>query len=226
MADAARALARPDAAEEVARELLRRRPDEVAERRRGGAGMSATERPWAGRRMHLVGVGGAGMSGYARAAHALGAEVSGSDARAQPLPASASPPTACSRPRSGTRAENLPSGDGVELVLLLAPCRRRTSSASAARERGIPELTRAELLGELTALRRTIAVAGTHGKTTTASMIVHALRGAGIEPGWLIGGADRRRPGERRVGRGRVAGRRGRRVRPLDAQPERGDRAC
>jgi UDP-N-acetylmuramate--alanine ligase len=45
------------------------------------------------------------------------------------------------------------------------------------------------LLSELTALRRTIAVAGTHGKTTTASMLVHALRGAGLEPGWLVGGS-------------------------------------
>ncbi len=59
----------------------------------------------------------------------------------------------------------------------------------AARERGIPERPRAELLAELSALRRTIAVAGTHGKTTTASMLVHALRGAGLQPGWLVGGS-------------------------------------
>jgi len=57
-----------------------------------------------------------------------------------------------------------------------------------ARELGIPERPRAELLGELTALRRTIAVAGSHGKTTTASMLVHALREAGMQPGWLVGG--------------------------------------
>jgi len=59
----------------------------------------------------------------------------------------------------------------------------------AARERGIPARPRAELLAELTALRRTIAVAGTHGKTTTASMLVHVLRAAGLEPGWLVGGS-------------------------------------
>ena len=57
----------------------------------------------------------------------------------------------------------------------------------AARERGLAERPRAELLGELTAMKRTIAVAGTHGKTTTASMIVHALRAAGLRPGWLVG---------------------------------------
>jgi UDP-N-acetylmuramate--alanine ligase len=57
----------------------------------------------------------------------------------------------------------------------------------AARERGVPDRPRAELLGELSALRRTIAVAGSHGKTTTAAMIVHALRSAGMAPGWLVG---------------------------------------
>ena len=59
----------------------------------------------------------------------------------------------------------------------------------AARERGLAERPRAELLAELTALKRTIAVAGTHGKTTTASMLVHALRASGLEPSWLVGGA-------------------------------------
>jgi UDP-N-acetylmuramate--alanine ligase len=58
---------------------------------------------------------------------------------------------------------------------------------AAARARGLRERPRAELLGELSALRRTIAVAGTHGKTTTASMLVHALRAAGADPGWLVG---------------------------------------
>jgi UDP-N-acetylmuramate--alanine ligase len=57
----------------------------------------------------------------------------------------------------------------------------------AARERSLPVRPRAELLAEFTALKRTIAVAGTHGKTTTASMLVYALRAAGLEPGWLVG---------------------------------------
>ncbi len=59
----------------------------------------------------------------------------------------------------------------------------------AARERGIPERPRAELLAQLSAMRRTIAVAGTHGKTTTRSMLVHALRAAGMRPGLAGGGA-------------------------------------
>ncbi len=141
--------------------------------------------PWSGRRLHFVGVGGAGMSGYARAAHALGAEVSGSDRADSPY---------LERLRAegvleasiGHDAANVPPGEDVEVVYSSAvppenPERR------AARERGLAERPRAELLGELTALRRTIAVAGTHGKTTTASMIVHALRASGERPGWLIG---------------------------------------
>jgi UDP-N-acetylmuramate--alanine ligase len=58
---------------------------------------------------------------------------------------------------------------------------------AAARERGLPDRPRAQLLGELSKLRRTIAVAGTHGKTTTASMIAQMLLAAGMRPSWLIG---------------------------------------
>jgi UDP-N-acetylmuramate--alanine ligase len=143
--------------------------------------------PWSGRRLHFVGVGGAGMSGYARAAHALGAQVSGSDAVStsylERLVADG-----IITARVGHSAENLPAGEGVELVYSSAipednPERR------AARERGLPERPRAELLAEFSEQKRTIAVAGTHGKTTTASMIVHALRAAGLQPGWLIGGS-------------------------------------
>ena len=61
----------------------------------------------------------------------------------------------------------------------------------AARERGLRELHRADLLGEITRLRPTIAVTGTHGKTTTSSMVVHALRGCGLDPSYLVGGEVR-----------------------------------
>jgi UDP-N-acetylmuramate--alanine ligase len=149
--------------------------------------MSAQERPWKGRRLHFLGVGGAGMSGYARAARALGATVSGSDAARSAYVERLSADGVLEA-AIGHSAENLPDGAGVELVHSTAVPAENVERV-AARERGIPELSRAELLGELTALRRTIAVAGTHGKTTTASMLVHALRGAGMEPGWLVGGA-------------------------------------
>jgi UDP-N-acetylmuramate--alanine ligase len=150
--------------------------------------MSAPERarPWAGRRLHLVGVGGAGMSAYARAASALGAELSGSDA-AESAYSRALAADGVLQARIGHAAENVPPGESVELVYSSAVPAANVERA-AARERGLRERSRAELLGELTALRRTIAVAGTHGKTTTSAMLVHALRGAGLDPGWLIGG--------------------------------------
>jgi UDP-N-acetylmuramate--alanine ligase len=81
---------------------------------------------------------------------------------------------------------NVPDGEDVELVYSSAVAPENPERA-AARARGLPERPRAELLGELTALRRTIAVAGTHGKTTTASMLVRILQGAGMEPAWMVG---------------------------------------
>jgi UDP-N-acetylmuramate--alanine ligase len=125
------------------------------------------------------------MSAYARAAHALGARVTGSDG---------APGEYLERLRAdgvldaeiGHRAANVPSGEGVELYYSSAIPAENPERA-AARERGLPELPRADLLGELSALRRTIAVAGTHGETTTSSMIAQMLIAAGLSPGWLIG---------------------------------------
>jgi UDP-N-acetylmuramate--alanine ligase len=142
--------------------------------------------PWQGRRLHFVGVGGAGMSGYARAAHALGARVSGSDSADGPYVQRLASDRVL-QAQIGHAAANVPAGEGVELVYSSAVLDDNPERA-AARERGIAERPRAQLLAELTALRRTIAVAGTHGKTTTASMAVHALRAAGLDPGWLVGG--------------------------------------
>jgi len=147
--------------------------------------VSADRSPWAGRRLHFVGVGGAGMSGYARAARALGAEVSGSDRAESPFLARLAADGVLTAV-IGHAAENVPPGQGVEVVYSTAIPPENPERA-AARERGLPERSRADLLGELTALRRTIAVAGAAGKTTTSSMVVHALRGAGLNPGWLVG---------------------------------------
>jgi UDP-N-acetylmuramate--alanine ligase len=127
------------------------------------------------------------MSGYVRAAYALGAEVSGSDGADGPYLQRLAEDGVL-QASVGHSAENVPQGDGVELIYSTAVGAENVERV-AARERGIPERPRAELLGELSALRRTIAVAGAHGKTTTTSMIVHALRGAGMDPGWLVGGS-------------------------------------
>jgi UDP-N-acetylmuramate--alanine ligase len=146
------------------------------------------ERAWAGRRLHFIGIGGAGMSGLALVARALGAEVSGSDRaesptlerlRAEGIDA-----------RAGHDAANVP--DGVEVVYSTAVPPENPERA-AARERGLRELHRADLLGEVTALpdRRCCAITGTHGKTTTTSMVVHALRACGMDPGYLVGGEVR-----------------------------------
>jgi UDP-N-acetylmuramate--alanine ligase len=141
--------------------------------------------PWSARRLHFVGVGGAGMSGYVRAAHTLGARVSGSD-RADSPSLERLRADGVLQASIGHDAANVPQGEGVEVVYSSAVPAENPERA-AARERGLPERPRAELLGELSALKRTIAVAGTHGKTTTASMLVHILRSAGMEPAWLVG---------------------------------------
>src|SRR4051794_21541135 len=147
-----------------------------------------SDRPWAGRRLHLVGLGGAGMSGYARVAVQLGARVSGSDRADGPA---LGPLRALGvAVHVGHAAENVPAGDDVEVVYSTAVPPENPERA-AARERGLPDRPRADLLAELSALRRTIAIAGAHGKTTTTSMIAHALLGCGLEPGYLIGGALR-----------------------------------
>ena len=146
------------------------------------------ERSWSGRRLHFVGVGGAGMSGYARAAHALGAQVSGSD-RAASLYTERLAADGVLEARIGEHdGANVPDGEEVEVIYSSAVPSENPERVTA-RERGLPERPRAELLGELSALRRTIAVAGTHGKTTTSAMLVSALRAAGLKPDWLVGGS-------------------------------------
>lgn len=139
------------------------------------------DQPWSGRKLHFVGIGGAGMSGLAVVAHALGASVTGSD-RAAGSPYAGPLRAAGIEPIVGHDAGNVP--DGAEVVY---------SSAIGPEnpERRAPELHRAELLGEITRLKPTIAVSGTHGKTTTSSMVVHALRGAGADPSYLVGGEVR-----------------------------------
>jgi UDP-N-acetylmuramate--alanine ligase len=125
------------------------------------------------------------MSGYARAAHTLGATVSGSDRASSGYLERLREENVLDA-RIGHDAANVPGGDDVEIVYSSAVPADNPERV-VARERGLAERPRAELLAELTALRPTIAVAGAHGKTTTASMIVHVLREQGWDPSWLVG---------------------------------------
>jgi len=140
---------------------------------------------WSGRRLHFVGIGGAGMSALALVARALGAQVTGSDRAESPYLQRVR--AAGIEPRLGHDAAHVPQGDDVEVVVSTAIAAANPERA-AARERGLRELHRGALLGQVSRMRRTIAVAGTHGKTTTASMAVHALLALGWDPSYLIGG--------------------------------------
>jgi UDP-N-acetylmuramate--alanine ligase len=146
--------------------------------------MSSSPLPFADRRLWLAGIGGAGMSGYALLARAWGAEVAGWDRVDTPylrhlegiaVEISAEPP---------------PPPPGWEVFV---------STAFAGRVDGRP---RADLLAELVAQRRTIVVAGAHGKTTTSAMIAFCLDRLGLEPAFLIGGDVPQLGGNARAGSG------------------------
>jgi UDP-N-acetylmuramate--alanine ligase len=138
---------------------------------------------WSGRRLHFIGIGGAGMSGLALVAHSLGAVVTGSDRASSSYTArleEAGIPVSV-----GHVAGAVP--DGAEVVVSTAISEDNPELA-AARSAGAVVLHRGDLLGEVSRLRRCVAVAGTHGKTTTASMVAHVLVGVGLDPSYLIGG--------------------------------------
>jgi UDP-N-acetylmuramate--alanine ligase len=135
---------------------------------------------WSSRRLHFVGMGGAGMSGLALVARALGAEVTGSD-RAE------SSYTERLRQHGiettiGHAAANVPTGAEVVYSTAVPPSNPERQAAHGR------ELHRADLLAQIAALRRCIAVTGTHGKTTTTGMVVHVLRGCGLDPAYVVGG--------------------------------------
>ena len=135
---------------------------------------------WSSRRLHFVGMGGAGMSGLALVARALGAAVTGSD-RAE------SSYTERLREHGietmiGHAAANVPPGAEVVYSTAVPPSNPERQAAAGR------ELHRADLLAQIAALRRCIAVTGTHGKTTTTGMVVHVLRGCGLDPSYVIGG--------------------------------------
>jgi len=143
----------------------------------------AASSDWASRRLHFIGVGGAGMSGLALVCARLGATVSGSDRADSSYMERLR--QAGLDPVVGHDAGNLP--EGAEVVVSTAIAADNPELALA-RERGVPVLHRGALLAELCAAKRLIAIAGTHGKTTTTAMTVWALRAIGADPAFFVGG--------------------------------------
>jgi UDP-N-acetylmuramate--alanine ligase len=138
---------------------------------------------WGGRRLHFIGIGGAGMSGLALVCARLGADVTGSDRADSSYMARLR--KAGLEPVVGHDAANLP--DGAEVVVSTA-IGTDNPELALARERGVEPIHRGQLLAELCAEKRLIAIAGTHGKTTTTAMTAWALRGLGADPAFFVGG--------------------------------------
>ncbi|GAA2790882.1 UDP-N-acetylmuramate--L-alanine ligase [Kitasatospora paracochleata] len=133
---------------------------------------------------HFIGIGGAGMSGLAKILAVRGAKVSGSDAKESETVLALRALGA--EVHVGHAAENLPAG--TSSVVVSSAIRADNPELVAAHERGIPVVHRSDALAALMGRRRALAVAGTHGKTTTTSMLAVSLGELGLEPSYAIGG--------------------------------------
>ena len=136
-----------------------------------------------GTHLHFVGIGGCGMSGLARMARHLGALCSGSDMRDSP--------TVCSLRADGF-AVTLDQSEGAlpaeaEAVVISAAIDPAHPELIAARQRGLPVVKYAQLLGQMMIGRRGVAIAGTHGKSTTTSILSHVLMQTGLDPSFIVG---------------------------------------
>jgi UDP-N-acetylmuramate--alanine ligase len=141
------------------------------------------KREWGSRRLHFVGIGGAGMSGLALVCRELGASVSGSDRADSSYMDRLR--AAGIEPAVGHATGNLPQDAEVVVSTAIGD---DNPELALARERGLDVLHRGELLAQLCAEKRLIAVAGTHGKTTTTAMLAWALRALGADPAFFVGG--------------------------------------
>ncbi|MGY3229358.1 UDP-N-acetylmuramate--alanine ligase [Luteibacter sp. HA06] len=135
------------------------------------------------RRVHFIGVGGVGMSGIAEVLKNLGYSVSGSDR--------APSPTTERLARLGVEVHighNASNIDGADVIVTSSAIRQDNPEIVAAQAARVPMVPRAEMLGELMRFRRGIAIAGTHGKTTTTSLVASVLAEADYDPTFVIGG--------------------------------------
>jgi UDP-N-acetylmuramate--alanine ligase len=148
-------------------------------------------------RIHFVGIGGIGMSGIAELLLNLGYKVSGSDLKPSAITARLA--ELGGRIHSGHAAGHVESAD---VVVVSAAVRPDNPEVVEAKRRQIPVIPRAEMLAELMRLRYGVAVAGSHGKTTTTSMIATVLGRAGHDPTVVIGGRLNTLGSNARLGKG------------------------
>ncbi|MBI4786610.1 MAG: UDP-N-acetylmuramate--L-alanine ligase [Chloroflexi bacterium] len=149
-------------------------------------------------RVHLIGIGGIGLSAIARVLIARGVQVSGSDLHASPITDELA--TLGAQIHIGHRAENI---DRADLILVTSAAPAENPEVIEARRRGIRIARRYDFFAELTQGKKTIAVAGTHGKTTTTGMIATILTHAGLDPTAIIGGIIPELNGNARAGKGK-----------------------
>jgi len=147
--------------------------------------------------IHFVGIGGVGMSGIAEVLLTLGYRVTGSDARRSE--------TVERLERLGAKVYLGHEGtqvEGAQVVVYSSAVARDNVEVAAARQRGIPVIGRAEMLAELMRLKYGIAIAGTHGKTTTTSMVAAVLGAGGFDPTVVVGGRVHGLGANARLGQG------------------------
>ena len=133
--------------------------------------------------IHFVGIGGIGMSGIAEVLLNLGYQVQGSDLKASDITKRLERLGA--KVFIGQKAENL---EDAEVVVISSAIKRGNPELDAARARGLPVVKRAEMLAELMRLKSNVAIAGTHGKTTTTTMVATLLEAGGMDPTVVNGG--------------------------------------
>jgi UDP-N-acetylmuramate--alanine ligase len=148
--------------------------------------------------IHLVGIGGSGMGGIAEVLLNLGYEVQGSDLKSNAVTQRLARLGA--RVFIGHAAEHLGNAD---VVVVSSAVSRANPEVAAALANRIPVVPRAEMLGELMRFRYSIAVAGTHGKTTTTSLVASVLAEGGLDPTFVIGGRLKSADSNARLGAGR-----------------------
>ena len=147
--------------------------------------------------IHFVGIGGIGMSGIAEVLLEHGFDVQGSDLRASPITERLAGLGA--RVMIGQEAGNL---GAAEVVVISSAIKPGNPEYDAARAAGLPVVRRAEMLAELMRLRSNVAVAGTHGKTTTTTMVAALLDQGGLDPTVINGGIIHAYGSNARMGRG------------------------